>query len=210
MRFCKKGYEKLSYTLPSTVSLVAALKVCSRKTFKGNTMTNSKFSLQIVTLAVASLLMAGAAIAKKDGDDHEKGGKHSQKHEDKAEKRAEKSEKKAEKREREEIKQGAYFNDQQRTLVRQYYTTTYSNAKRCPPGLAKKNNGCLPPGQAQDLVVGQPVPKNVTVYQVAQPVIRKLPAAPAGYRYERIGGDIVLVQQENNIIVDIIKGLLGG
>lgn len=173
-------------------------------------MTNSKNSLRIVALAIASLLMAGTAIAKKDGEDHEKGGKHGQKHEDKAEKRADKAEKKAEKREREEIKQGAYFNDQQRTVVRQYYTTTYSNAKRCPPGLAKKNNGCMPPGQVQDLVVGQPVPKNVTVYQVAQPVIRKLPAAPVGYRYERIGGDIVLVQQENNIVVDIIKGLLGG
>ena len=173
-------------------------------------MTNSKNSLRIVALAIASLLMAGTAIAKKDGDDHEKGGKHGQKHEDKAEKRADKAEKKAEKREREEIKQGAYFNDQQRTVVRQYYTTTYSNAKRCPPGLAKKNNGCMPPGQVQDLVVGQPVPRNVTIYQVAQPVIRKLPPAPVGYRYERIGGDIVLVQQENNIVVDIIKGLLGG
>lgn len=173
-------------------------------------MTNSKNSLRIVALAIASLLMAGSAIAKKDGDEHDKGDKHSEKHEHKAEKRAEKAEKKAEKRQREDIKQGAYFNDQQRTLVREYYTTTYSNSKRCPPGLAKKNNGCLPPGQVQDLVVGQPVPRNVTVYQVAQPVIRKLPPAPVGYRYERIGGDIVLVQQENNIIVDVIKGLLGG
>ena len=174
-------------------------------------MAKSKNSLRIVALAIASLLMAGTAIAKKDGDDHERGGgKHSEKHEEKAEKRADKAAKKFEKREREEIKQGAYFNDQQRTLVRQYYTTTYSNSKRCPPGLAKKNNGCLPPGQVQDLIVGQPVPRNVTVYQVAQPVIRKLPPAPVGYRYERIGGDIVLVQQENNIIVDVIKGLLGG
>ncbi len=174
-------------------------------------MTNSKNSLRIITLAIASLLMVGTAFAKNQGDEHEKGGgKHAQKHEDKTQKRADKAEKKAEKREREEVKQGAYFNDQQRTVVRQYYTTTYSNTKRCPPGLAKKNNSCLPPGQVQDLVVGQPVPKNVTVYQVAQPVIRKLPAAPAGYRYERIGGDIVLVQQESNIVVDIIKGLLGG
>lgn len=177
-------------------------------------MTRATNSIKLIALAVASVLMLGTAIAKEKGDDHEKGGKHSQKNEDKAEKRAEKAEKKAdkkaEKREREDIKQGAYFNDQQRTLVRQYYTTTYSNAKRCPPGLAKKNNGCMPPGQAQDLVLGQPVPKNVIVYQVAQPVIRKLPAAPVGYRYERIGGDIVLVQQDSNIVVDIIKGLLGG
>ena len=173
-------------------------------------MTNAKNSLRIVSLAIASLLMAGSAIAKKDGDEHDKGNKHSQKHEKQEEKAEKKAEKRAEKQHREAIKQGAYFNDQQRILVREYYTTRYSNNKRCPPGLAKKNNGCLPPGQVQDLIVGQPVPKNVTVYQVAQPVIRKLPPAPVGYRYERIGGDIVLVQQENNIIVDIIKGLLGG
>jgi Ni/Co efflux regulator RcnB len=174
-------------------------------------MTHAKNSLRIVTLAIASLLMAGTAFAKNQGDDQEKGGnKYGQKHEKQEEKAEKKTEKRAEKQQREDIKQGAYFNEQQRTLAREYYTTRYSNGKRCPPGLAKKNNGCLPPGQVQDLVVGQPVPKNVTVYQVAQPVIRKLPPAPVGYRYERIGGDIVLVQQENNIIVDIIKGLLGG
>ena len=174
-------------------------------------MTNFKNSLSIVALAIASLLMAGSAIAKKDGDDQDKGGnKHGQKHESKNEKREDKAEKKAEKRQREDIKQGAYFNDQQRTFARQYYTTTYSNGKRCPPGLAKKNNGCLPPGQVRNLAVGQPIPTNVTVYSVAQPVIRMLPPAPVGYRYARIGGDIVLVQQQNNIIVDIIQGLLGG
>ena len=174
-------------------------------------MTNFKNSLSIVALAIASLLMAGSAIAKKDGDDQDKGGnKHGQKYESKNEKREDKAEKKAEKRQREDIKQGAYFNDQQRTFARQYYTTTYSNGKRCPPGLAKKNNGCLPPGQVRNLAVGQPVPTNVTVYSVAQPVIRMLPPAPVGYRYARIGGDIVLVQQQNNIIVDIIQGLLGG
>ena len=173
-------------------------------------MTHQKNSLHIVTLAIASLLIAGPVFAKKDGDDYDKGDKHSEKQERKAEKRAEKADKKAEKQQREDIKQGAYFNDQQRTLVREYYTTTYSNNKRCPPGLAKKNNGCMPPGQVQGLVVGQPVPKNVVVYQVAPPVIRKLPPAPAGYRYERIGGDIVLVRQDNNIIVDVITVLLGG
>ena len=171
-------------------------------------MTLSFNTRHLVGLAIASMLMAGPAFAKDKGDDHGNGGgkhgnKHSQKNEDKAEK-------KAEKREREDIKQGAYFNDQHRTYARQYYSTTYKDGKRCPPGLAKKNNGCMPPGQVQDLVVGQPIPSNVKVYQVAQPVIQKLPPAPAGYRYERIGGDIVLVQQQNNIVVDVIKGLLGG
>ena len=171
-------------------------------------MTTSSHSLRIVSLAIASLLFAGTGFAKDKGDDNDNGsGKHGNKHSQKEEKKAEK---KAEKREREEIKQGAYFNDQQRTVVREYYTTTYKDGKRCPPGLAKKNNGCLPPGQARNWVVGQPVPSNVTVYSVAQPVIRMLPPAPVGYRYARIGGDIVLVQQQNNIIVDIIQVLLGG
>lgn len=148
---------------------------------------------------MASLLLAGPAFAKDKGDDHDNGGdKHSQK-----------NEKKAEKRERKEIQQGAYFNDQQRTFAREYYTTTYTKGKRCPPGLAKKNNACLPPGQARVWVVGQPVPSNVTIYSVAPPVIRILPPAPYGYRYARIGGDIVLVQQQNNIIVDIIQVFLG-
>lgn len=171
-------------------------------------MTTSKHSLRIVSLAIASLLFAGTGFAKDKGDDRDdSGGKHGNKHSEKYEKKAEK---KAEKREREDIKQGAYFNDQQRTFVREYYTTTYRDGRRCPPGLAKKNNGCLPPGQVRNWVVGQPVPRNVVVYSVAQPVIRMLPPAPYGYRYARIGGDIVLVQQQNNIIVDIIQVLLGG
>ena len=174
-------------------------------------MTNFKNSLSIVALAIASLLMAGSAIAKKDGDDNEKGGgKHGQKHESKNDRDDDKGERKADKRQREDIKQGAYFNEQQRVFAREYYSTTYKDGKRCPPGLAKKNNGCLPPGQVRNWAVGQPVPTNVTVYSVAQPVIRMLPPAPIGYRYARIGGDIVLVQQQNNIIVDIIQGLLGG
>ena len=171
-------------------------------------MTTSSHTLRIVSLAIASLLFAGTGFAKDKGDDHDNGGdKHGNKHSEKYEKKAEK---RAEKREREEIKQGAYFNDQQRTFAREYYTTTYRDGRRCPPGLAKKNNGCLPPGQVRNWVVGQPVPSNVTIYSVAPPVIRMLPPAPYGYRYARIGGDIVLVQQQNNIIVDIIQVLLGG
>lgn len=170
-------------------------------------MTIPSNAHHLVALAIASVLMVSPAFAKDKGDDHGNGGKHGNKH---SQKHEEKAEKKAEKREREEIKQGAYFNDQQRAYARQYYATTYKDGKRCPPGLAKKNNGCMPPGQAQNLVIGQPIPSNIRVYQVAQPVIRQLPPAPAGYRYQLIGGDIVLVQQQNNIIVDIIKGLLGG
>ncbi len=174
-------------------------------------MTHSLTARHLIAIAITSLFIAGPGFAKDKSDDHGNGNsKHGQKHEKKEGKRAEKEQKHAEKRQREEIKQGTYFNDQQRTYVREYYTTNYGGAKRCPPGLAKKNNGCMPPGQVRNWVVGQPVPRGVTVYSVAPPVIRMLPPAPYGYRYARLGGDIVLVQQQNNIIVDIIQGLLGG
>ncbi|HYW55340.1 MAG TPA: DUF1236 domain-containing protein [Polaromonas sp.] len=177
-------------------------------------MTYSLFKTRIATLAIATLLLAGPVLSKgKDDDDH--GGKGNGKHSQKAEKQQKHASKgsgkddKDAKRERKEVQPGTYFNDQQRTVVRQYYTQNYTNGKKCPPGLAKKNNGCMPPGQVRNWAVGQPIPSGVTTYSVPQPVIVQLPPAPYGYRYTRIGGDIVLVEQKNNLIVDIIQGLFG-
>lgn len=172
-------------------------------------MTRFNFSSRIIALAITAIFVAGPAFAEGNDDDHGKGNgkdKQTEKHDKKNQKDAEK----AEKRERKEIEQGKYFNDQQRTYVREYYTTNYGPGKKCPPGLAKKGNGCMPPGQVRSWVVGQPIPRNVTIYSVPRPVILQLPPAPYGYRYARIGGDIVLVQQQNNLIVDVIQVLLGG
>jgi Ni/Co efflux regulator RcnB len=178
-------------------------------------MTRFNLSSRLIALAISALFVAGPAVAKDNDDDHGKGKdkhaekyeKHDQKHD---QKQYQKQAQKAEKRERKDIAQGTYFNDQQRRHVREYYTSNYGPGKKCPPGLAKKGNGCMPPGQARTWAVGQPIPRNVTVYSVPQPVIVQLQPAPYGYRYARLGGDIVLVQQQNNLIVDIIQGLLGG
>ena len=51
-------------------------------------------------------------------------------------------------------------------------------------------------------------PRACTIYSVPQPVLVYLPPAPYGYRYHRIGNDIVLVQIQGNLIVDIIVDLL--
>ena len=179
-----------------------------------NTMIRFTHSHRLVALAIASLFMAGSSFAKDYGD----GGHGKDKHKDKGHgKHAEvykskphkEQQRHAVQRQRQEIRPGAYFNDQQRSYARQYYSQNYGQGRNCPPGLAKKHNGCMPPGQAKKWSVGQPVPRGVTVYSVAPPVLRQLPPAPYGYRYARIGGDIVLVQQQNNLIVDIIVGLLG-
>jgi Ni/Co efflux regulator RcnB len=111
----------------------------------------------LLALAFASALVATPALAKDHGDEHGHGNgndKHAQKEQEKAEKHADKQAQKerkhAEKRgEPVEVRPGAYFNDQQRDNARRYYAEHYSDARRCPPGLAKKNNGCMPPGQAR-------------------------------------------------------------
>lgn len=179
---------------------------------------------RIAGLTLAALCISSAGMAKDHKGDSEHGrggqGKHGNngqgKHQSEDQQvevrniEPRKEQKKAEDRQRQEIQNGAYFNDEQRQKARQYYSQTYTHGQKCPPGLAKKNNGCMPPGQAKKLAIGQPVPQGVAVYSVAQPVLRQLPPAPNGYRYARIGDDIVLVQQQNKLIVDIIVGLLRG
>lgn len=164
-------------------------------------------SRHLLALAIVATFATGAAIAS-PGEGQ--GNKHENKAEMKAEKQADKADKKASKAGNHDgVKVGAYFNDQHREAARAYYTEQYGHGKNCPPGLAKKNNGCLPPGQARKWVVGEPVPHGVVIYSVPQPVLVQLPPSPYGYRYARIGGDIVLIQRQNNLIVDIMVGLPG-
>ena len=80
-------------------------------------------------------------------------------------------------------------------------------ANGCPPGLAKKNNGCMPPGQAKKYIVGQRLPSNVIYYQVPQQVIYQLGAPPSGYRYVRVASDILLLAIGTGLVVDAIQNL---
>ena len=148
---------------------------------------------QILSAAVVAAMMAVPAFAK----DHGEGRGHGKGHE--------KQEEKAERRE--EVREGAYFTDRHRDEVRRYYAQHYGGGNGCPPGLAKKNNGCLPPGQARKWAVGQPVHAGVAVYAVPQPVLTVLPPVPVGYRYERLGGDLVLVHIGDRVVVDVMLNI---
>jgi Ni/Co efflux regulator RcnB len=154
-------------------------------------MTHTFRTRRRLALALAALCMAGGALAK----DKDKGHGHGHdKQDDKHGKH-------------DEVRQGAYFNDQHRAYVHQYYGQHYGKGHSCPPGLAKKNNGCMPPGQARKWAVGQPIPTGVAIYPVPQPILVRLPPPPSGYNYARLGGDIALVYRRDNLIVDIIVGL---
>ena len=41
-----------------------------------------------------------------------------------------------------------HFEERHHVIVREYYVEQFRGG-RCPPGLAKKRNGCMPPGQAR-------------------------------------------------------------
>src|SRR3954467_7522100 len=85
------------------------------------------------------------------------------------------------------------INDRDRNSVYTYYRTEYS-AGNCPPGLAKKNNGCLPPGQAKKLwVIGQPLPPTVVFYPLPPALVVQLSPAPGGYQYVRVANDILMM-----------------
>ncbi|MFV0437348.1 MAG: hypothetical protein ACK5PS_08160 [Desulfopila sp.] len=98
------------------------------------------------------------------------------------------------------------FSDHQRRGVHEYYREQYSSG-HCPPGLAKKNNGCMPPGQAKKWRIGRPLPHDVRTYELSAAVIRVLGPPPAGCRYVRVSSDILMISIGTRMIVDAIDDL---
>ena len=99
-----------------------------------------------------------------------------------------------------------HFTDQHRVVVREYYQDQFRRG-HCPPGLAKKNNGCMPPGQAKKWRIGRPLPPNVVYYEVPQPVLVQLGAPPAGYKYVRVASDILMIAIGSVIVAAAIEDL---
>ena len=104
------------------------------------------------------------------------------------------------------IQPGSYFNDGQRRHAHQWYGEQY-RAGHCPPGLAKKNNGCMPPGQAKKWALGRTLPAGVVYYPVPQPMVVQLGVPPAGYQYVRVANDILLLAIGSRMVVDAITDL---
>lgn len=97
--------------------------------------------------------------------------------------------------------------DRDRSAVHGYYQNQYA-AGNCPPGLAKKNNGCLPPGQAKKLwAMGQPLPGSVVFYPLPGGLLGVLTPAPAGYQYVRVASDILMMAIGTRMIVGALADL---
>jgi Ni/Co efflux regulator RcnB len=99
-----------------------------------------------------------------------------------------------------------HFEDRHRASVRDYYAEHYRGG-RCPPGLAKKHNGCIPPGHARKWHIGQPLARDVIYYSVPQTLVLELGQPPYGYRYVRVASDILLMAIGTGLIIDAIQDL---
>ena len=153
-----------------------------------------------LTLLLAGLLVTAGVMAEKP--DFAAGGKNGKaKHNQVQEQQGDESKSKDR-----QYEVGGYFRDEQRTAVYNYYSEQYRVGK-CPPGLAKKNNGCMPPGQARKWSVGQPLPQDVVYYPVPPAIVVQLGVPPSGQRYVRVASDILLIAIGTRMVVDGIQDL---
>jgi len=96
----------------------------------------------------------------------------------------------------------ACFNPDRRTLIRNYYSDTLRSG-HCPPGLAKKNNGCQPPGQIKKWNRGERLPGDVVYYDLPAALLRELGRAPEGERLIRVGTGLLLISVATGMILDV-------
>lgn len=168
-----------------------------------------------VALLLACALACGAAFAEKPdgaggkGDKGNKGhnGHKSEMHDDRGQGSKKAYENKSGGDDRvSDVRVGGYFGSNQRVVLQDYYGPQFK-AGKCPPGLAKKNNGCMPPGQAKKYNVGRRLPSDVVYYPVPQSLVTRLGAPPAGHKYVRVAADILLLAIGTNMVIDAVTNL---
>ena len=75
----------------------------------------------------------------------------------------------------------------------------------CPPGLAKKHNGCLPPGQAKKrYTIGQRLPDDVRYVPVRDYERYGLRHPADGLIYARVDGDLLLMAEATKRVIDAV------
>lgn len=166
-----------------------------------------KTSLQLaraILFFAATALAAGPAFA--DKPEWAGGGKEKKEKKEKKDKQH-KAQKKGGDGQGAHVEMRGYFNDKHKQHARQYFDDR-AKAGRCPPGLAKKNNGCMPPGQAKKWAVGEPLPHDVVYYNLPPRLVVQLGHPPAGYRYVRVATDILLIAIGTGMVVDAIEDLM--
>jgi len=164
----------------------------------------SRLVIAGLMLAVGATAVPGVPTAWADppgdrGHGHDRDDEHGRGH-DRAEHRE-----RAEHADRWEEHRG-HFQDHDRVVVHSYFVDYYEHGGHCPPGLAKKGNGCYPPGH-RPWVVGTPLPAEVVTYELPPQLVVQLTPPPIGYRYVRVASDILLVAAGTGMVAAAIEDL---
>ncbi|MBN1101808.1 MAG: hypothetical protein JXL84_00190 [Deltaproteobacteria bacterium] len=104
------------------------------------------------------------------------------------------------------VKASQYFSGQTRISIHNYYGEKFRSG-RCPPGLAKKGNGCMPPGQAKKWRMGRPLPREVIFYDLPPEVLVQLGPVPSRHRFVRVASDILMIAVGTGMVVDAIEDI---
>jgi hypothetical protein len=100
------------------------------------------------------------------------------------------------------------FSSEQRRAVEAWFVETHGRGG-CPPGLAKKDNGCLPPGQAKKrYAVGRPLPRDLDTHAPSAEIRARIGEPPEGYLYVMVDGDLLKLAAGTRLVVDAIDGLV--
>jgi hypothetical protein len=87
-----------------------------------------------------------------------------------------------------------------RNIISNYLRNNYG--RNCPPGLAKKNNGCLPPGQAKKYGIGHRL--NVGYDRLPRDLSNLLGPAPQGTFYGMVDKDVLLISEAGKKVLDAV------
>lgn len=166
------------------------------------TSINLKSSLCLTATGIALALAAGGAFAEKPswaGDGKHKQGKERHEEGDRSE------------RGRDGDRHGSSvafgFSGDDRRIASEYYGAQVRKGK-CPPGLAKKNKACQPPGQAKKWQKGQSLAKDIKYNELPKELRVRLPAPPPNHRYVQVAGDILMIATGTRMVIDAIEDIL--
>lgn len=160
-----------------------------------------------LTLVVAGFLATTPAFADKPSwAGHDKADKHERR--EKPSHDRDRDDRSFHQRNEHNYRERRYFDDRHRAIIHDYYAEQFRTG-RCPPGLAKKHNGCVPPGQTKQWRLGYPLPRSVVYYDLPPAIVMRLGLPQPGYRYERVGTDILLIAIGTGLVVDAILDLGG-
>jgi len=106
------------------------------------------------------------------------------------------------------VRINADFGYEDKRHIRRYYSHKRrgkGKKKGLPPGLAKK--GYSHPGLQRHLRTGEHLPPGLERHALPDELERKLSKLPKGHIRVKVGGDIAILNQETDVVIDVVRDI---